>query len=354
MGLVLLGALGWGSACQFEPDLSRFEECGEQSSCPMGYTCLVEERRCLPDCGAQGPCTPVPPDAATDGGVGDGGGTDAGLDGGPDAGVDAGEPLSLVTVALPVGTETMPYAESLKARGGKPPYTFHPTEPLPQGFTLDGGILSATPSTPGTFRVALEVRDQDTPAAQASAAYDLRVRPLLRVAGPELLVNGYLNASYTEQVSVTGGTPPYTFTLAPGDPPPEGLTFETDGGVTGTPTSSGTHALRVRVTDSDPQPQTANRQLELNVSSAPLLMALATQSVPDGRVGTPYRYVLKVSEGGSVTWKLEAGATPPGIGFDASKATLLGTPTQPGVSGFTISATDGLSTVDRTFTLTIY
>jgi hypothetical protein len=109
----------------------------------------------------------------------------------------------------------------------------------------------------------------------------------------------------------------------------------------------------VRVTDSDPQPQTANRQLELTAASTPLFLELATQRVPDGRVGTPYRYVLKVSSG-AVTWKLEAGSTPDGIGFDAPKATLLGTPTQPGVSSFTISASNGLTTVDRTFTLTVY
>lgn len=356
--LLFLGALGWGSACRFEPDLSRFEECGEESSCPAGYTCLVEEGRCLPDCGAQGPCTPEPPDAGTDGGAEDGGSTDAGMDGGmdagPDAGVDAGEPLSVVTMALPVGTEDLAYTEPLQARGGKPPYTFRPTESLPPGLTLDGGVLSGTPTTPGTFRVAVEVRDQDSPAASVSAAYDLKVRPLLRVAGPEILVNGYLSDAYAEQVSVTGGTPPYFFTLAPGNQPPVGLTLDMDGGVKGTPSSSGTFALRTQVTDSDPQAQTASRQLELNVASSPLLLTLATQSVPDGRVGTPYQYVLRVAGNASVTWTLEAGATPIGIGFDASKATLLGTPTQPGVSSFTISASNGLSTVDRTFTLTVY
>ncbi len=346
VGLVLLGVLGWASACQFEPDLSRFEECGADDTCPTGYTCLAEARRCLPDCGAQGPCAPEPPDASTDGGVGDGGSTDAG--------VDAGEPLSLVTIMLPTGTETIPYAESLKARGGKPPYTFRPTETLPQGFTLDGGVLSGTPSTPGTFRVAVEVRDQGSPAASVGTTYDLRVRPLLRVAGPEILVNAYLDEPYAEQLSVTGGTPPYLVTLAPGNRPPDGLKLDTDGGVTGTPSDSGTYALQVRVTDSDPQPQTASRQLELTITTSPLLMEWATQRVPDGRVGTPYRYALKVAGVSSATWRLEAGSTPPGIGFDAAKATLLGTPTQPGVYSFTISATSGLEKVERTFTLTVY
>jgi hypothetical protein len=357
--LGVLAALGLASACQFEPDLSRYDECAEDGTCAPGYTCLEEERICLPDCGAH--CTPEPPDASTDGGMGDGGPGDGGTgdggrgDGGStDAGVDAGEPLSLVTLGLPAATETLAYAETLQARGGKPPYLFRPTEPLPQGFVLDGGVLSGTPTTAGTFRVAVEVRDQGSPAATVGTAYDLRVRPLLRIAGPEILVNGYLSEAYEEQVFVTGGTPPYVFSLASGNEPPAGLTLETDGGVRGTPSSSGKHALQVRVLDSDPQPQQAGRPLELNVSSSPLLLEWSTQSVPDGRVGTPYRYVLKVAGASSATWKLEAGSTPPGIGFDAAKATLLGNPTQPGVYSFTISATSGLEKVERTFTLTVY
>jgi hypothetical protein len=363
-GLVVLGALGLASACKFDPDLSRYKECAEDGTCAPGYTCLVEEQLCLPDCGSQ--CTPEPADAGTDGGKGDGGASDGGTsDGGPgdsgrdggssmDAGADAGEPLSLVTAGLPPATETMAYAETLRAQGGKPPYLFRPTEPLPQGFVLDGGVLSGTPATPGTFRVAVEVLDQGSPPSTVGTAYDLRVRPLLRVAGPEILVNGYLNNTYAEQVSVTGGTPPYLYSLASGNQPPSGLTFETDGGVKGTPSSSGQYALQVRVTDSDPQPQMVGRQLELNVTSSPLLLDWATQSIPDGRVGTPYRYVLKVAGASSATWKLEAGTTPPGIGFDALKATLLGNPTDPGVYSFTISAASGLSKVERTFTLTVY
>jgi hypothetical protein len=358
-GLGLLGTLGLASACKFEPDLSRYDACAEDGTCAPGYTCLAEERLCLPDCGSE--CTPEPADAGTDGGPGDSGtgdgpgdeGQDGG--GGMDAGADTGDPLSLATLALPPATETLAYTATLVASGGKPPYVFRPTESLPQGFVLDGGVLSGNPATPGTFRVAVEVRDQGSPPSRVGTTYDLRVRPLLRIAGPEVLVNGYLNNAYAEQVFVTGGTPPYSFALASGNAPPAGLTLETDGGVKGTPSASGQHFLQVRVMDSDPQSQTVGRQLELNISSAPLLLAWSTQSVPDGRVGTPYRYVLQVAAaGGSTTWKLEAGSTPPGIGFNATTATLLGTPTDPGVYSFTISAASGISKVSATFDLTVY
>ncbi|HLL06864.1 MAG TPA: Ig domain-containing protein [Myxococcaceae bacterium] len=356
VSLVVLGTLSWAAACQFDPDLSRFEPCAEDGTCAAGYTCLEPRRLCLPDCGAQGPCAPELPDAATDGGgvdagPGDGGPTDAGLH---DGGVDAGEPLSLVTLGLPPATETRQYAETLQARGGKPPYLFRATEALPQGFMLDDGVLSGKPTTAGTFRVAVEVRDQSSPAASVSRAYDLRVRPLLRLAGPGTLVNGYLNNAYAEQISATGGTPPYTFTSEAGGQLPPGLRLGTEGGVTGTPNDSGAYTLRVRVTDSDPQPQTVSGELDVSISSPPLLLEWATQDVPEARLGTPYHYVLKVAGASSVTWKLEAGNTPPGIGFDAQKGVLEGAPHQTGSYGFTISATSGLSEINRTFTIMVH
>jgi hypothetical protein len=356
-GLAVLMGLVLASSCQFQPDLSRFPACTPENTCDAGFTCLAEERICLPDCGSQ--CTPEPPDASTDGGMDDGGPGDAGPeDGGtddagtPDAGADG--PLSLVTTGLPPATETVAYSVTLRAQGGKPPYTLRLLDPLPPGLSFNGGVISGTPTTPATATVTVEVRDQGSPSATLTIPFELRVRPLLRIAGPQILVNAYLSDEYVEQVYVTGGTPPYAFSLASGNPPPAGLRLETDGGVKGTPSASGAYELKVRVTDSDPLPQTVSRDLELNVQSSPLLLAWATRSVPDGRVGTPYHYVLKVAGASSANWQLEAGVTPPGIGFDASKATLQGTPTQPGYYSFTISASAGLSKVQETFGLRVY
>jgi hypothetical protein len=345
VGLALLGMLGWAASCRFEPNLSRFAECGDDGACPTGHTCLAEARRCLPDCGAQGPCSTEPPDDAVD----------AGSDAGPDTGPDAGEPLSLITNALPVGLEQVTYKEELRARGGRPPYTFRALEPLPPRLTLDGGTLSGTPSTPGTFQIAVEVSDQDSPPARASKAYPLRIRPLLRLAGPPILADGYLREPYTEQVFATGGTPPYRFSLEPGTPMPEGFALDPDGGVSGVPSDAGPYSFQVKVTDSDSIPQTAVRSLSLDISMKPLFLTLSTRSVPDGRVGTPYHYVLRATgSSSSPTWKLKAGNTPEGIGFDATTSTLRGTPTKPGAWSFTISVEDGLNTDERTFLLSVY
>ncbi|MFL5343180.1 MAG: Ig domain-containing protein [Hyalangium sp.] len=352
VGLGLLCALGLVASCRFQPDLSRFEPCAEDDTCPLGYTCLAEAHRCLPDCGAQGPC-PVesPPEPSPDAGPDEDGGTDAGLDAGP----DAGPPLTLVTETLAPAVEALPYTMALEADGGTAPYGFRATETLPEWLTLDGGILSGTPPTPGSFRVAVEVSDSDTPPATRSAAYDLRVRPQLRVAGPGTLVDGYPNKFYSERLSATGGKPPYSFKLLDGGFPGD-LTLLQDGSVTGTPSATGTYSFRVQVTDSDDaQPQTAVRPLALGVVSSPLGLTISNQSVPDARVGTPYQYVLRISSNSNVTWTLKAGSLPDGIGFHTDTATLSGTPNASGSWTFTVSVTDGLlGTAEKSFTLTVY
>jgi hypothetical protein len=374
VGVALLCALGLIASCRFEPDLSRFELCADDGSCAQGFTCLAEVGRCLPECGAQGTCTPEPPpDASTDAGAHqDGGsdagtdagtdpgadaGTDGGTDGGSDGGADAGIPLSVVTEVLALAVENVPYTMELLAQGGMPPYQFSVTSSLPEGLTLNEGVLSGTPSTPGTFRVAVEVSDSDTPPAHADAAYDLRVRPQLLVAGPDDLMDGYPNKAYTEKISAIGGIPPYRFTLvSPSTAPAPGLTLLEDGTVTGTPSSNSAYSFTVQVTDSDPeQPQTATLPLSVTIKASPLLLTISNQSVPDGRVGTSYQYVLRTAPNAADTWRFKEGVLPRGIGFYPDSAVLSGTPIESGSFTFVIAATSGLlGSTEKSFTMEIH
>ncbi len=366
VGVALLCVLGLIASCRFEPDLSRFEECGEDGSCAQGFTCLAEVRRCLPDCGAQGTCPPeAPPDASVDAGPNGDGGTDGGTNGdsdggnngGSDGGADAGVPLSLMTEALALAVENVPYTMALQARGGTPPYQFRATSSLPEGLMFDAGVLSGTPSTPGTFRVFVEVSDSDTPPAQAGAGYDLRVRPQLRVAGPDVLMDGYPGKSYAEKISAIGGTPPYRFTLQPpSTAPAPGLALLEDGTVTGTPSANNPYDFTVQVTDSDPQqPQTASLPLSVTITGAPLFLTISNKSVPDGRVGTLYQYALRTAPNAADSWQFEQGALPRGVGFYPESALLSGTPIERGSFTFVISASSGLlGSTQESFTMEVH
>ena len=349
VGVALLCALGLSGSCRFEPDLSHFDVCAEDGSCAQGFTCLAEVQRCLPDCGAQGPCFPEPPpDASLDAG------TDG--DGGIDGGTDAGLPLSIVTEELALAVEKVPYTMELQAQGGTPPYQFSATSSLPQGLTLNEGVLSGTPTALGTFRVAVEISDSATPPAVVNAAYDLRVRPQLRVAGPAILMDGYQGQAYTEKISAIGGIPPYRFTLVPPSTvPAPGLALLNDGTVTGTPSANAQYAFTVQLTDSDEeQPQTATLQLSVTIAASPLLLTISNKSVPDGRVGASYQYVLRTAPNAADTWRFKEGGLPNGIEFDPESAVLSGTPTEPGSFTFAIVAMSGVTTAEETFTMRVH
>lgn len=306
-GVALL--LAWVAACSFEPDLSRYAACAEGGGCPSGTTCLIEAQRCLPDCGARGPCLPdepvePTPDAATDAD----GGTDAGLE---DAGTDAG--------GEDAGTDA--------------------------GAELDAGSEDAGPGDAGV--------DLD-------AGTDAGTKPLLRFAGPAVLANAYDGQNYTEQVSALGGMPPYRFALADGGLPP-GLSLADGGVVTGKPSGTRNADFQVRVTDSDTPPQSVLGSAFLSVVPAPSGLTVATQSLPDARVGQAYRYQLRAGGVvGTLTWKFLAGDPPPGLQF-GSDGVISGTPTETKPSRtytFIMQVDDAAllysASADRNLTLTIH
>lgn len=335
-------ALLCAAACTFDPDLSRYASCDAQGGCPSGSTCLASESRCVPDCGPLETCgTPDPTPVADAGDAGDdaGAGVDAGDDAGADAGEDAGTEetdagpviaLALDPDALVPGQEGRAYSGRLRARGGTPPYRFTATGALPAGLTLDGeGLLTGTPATPGDFYLPIQVTDRSTPPQQASGSIPLRVRPRLHLAGPGTLAKAAQGRTYAERLSAIGGKTPYRFTLAEGSALPPGLQLAEDGRVTGSSAQMGSASFTVEVTDSDSLPQVSTLRVSMEtVSAAGLALAVMTQALPDGRVGTAYSYTLRAYGGTPpYTWKVE-GALPPGLLLDREAGILYGTPSQ--------------------------
>ncbi|WP_223636768.1 Ig domain-containing protein [Corallococcus sp. EGB] len=346
-------------ACTFAPDLSRFAACDSTGGCPSGTACLTSENRCLPTCGEAAACGSPDPvedlDAGSDmdagpeqdAGIEDAGVTDAGeVDAGPSA-------LSLESSLLTQAIESVPYSAKLQARGGTPPYTFNATGQLPPGLALDTeGNLTGTPTRPGDLLLPVEVLDQSIPTKRASGSLTLRVRPLLRVAGPEPLADAPNNRAYAERISATGGKAPYTFALAPEQSLPTGLALAANGTLTGTTTQAGKKDFTVVVTDSDTPPQSAAAQLSITLTAASGTVTVISRAVPWGRVGADYSYNLRTTGGSNAfTWSLKDGALPPGILLDTKEGVLYGKPMSPGDFTFKIGVVDLLFSDEKPYTL---
>jgi Putative Ig domain len=83
-------------------------------------------------------------------------------------------PVRIASRALPVATRNQPYRALLAARGGRPPYRWRRTGPLPRGLHLaSDGLVSGIPRLRrGTFELPVNVTD----AAGAHAAGRVSVR----------------------------------------------------------------------------------------------------------------------------------------------------------------------------------
>jgi subtilisin family serine protease len=96
------------------------------------------------------------------------------------------------------------------------------------------------------------------------------------------LAAGTVNSAYSQTLAATGGTAPYTWSLASGVLP-SGLALNaTTGAITGTPTAAGTVSFTVKVTDSKAATASAARSITIGAAAAAVPGAFATSSPSNG------------------------------------------------------------------------
>jgi hypothetical protein len=154
--------------------------------------------------------------------------------------------------------------------------------------------------------------------------------------GTVSLPNGTVGVSYSQTLSVTGGTSPYTWSIATGSLP-SGLSLSSSGVVSGTPTTAGgPTSITFKVTDLTST--TATKSLSIAITTPP---SISTSSLPNGTVGTAYSQTLAATGGTSpYSWTVIAGSLPSGLTLSSS-GLISGTPTTAGgPTSITLKVTD--------------
>ena len=246
------------------------------------------------------------------------------------------------------------YSQTLSASGGTAAYTYAITSgALPAGITLaSNGTLSGTATVEGTFNFTVQATDANS--FTGTQAYSLTVAGPNLVLPASALPAGTAGQAYAAAITpATGGTAPYSYSVTAGALPGGVVLDAATGGLSGTPTVSGTFTFTLTVTDSTPSPAAqASRSYSLTINAATLVLAQPT--LPAAVRGTAYNQVLTAS--GSIApyrYSIASGALPAGLTL-ASDGTLSGTPTVQGTSSFTIAVADaGNASATQAYTFTV-
>ncbi|KHD70702.2 hemagglutinin [Xanthomonas phaseoli pv. phaseoli] len=262
--------------------------------------------------------------------------------------------IALAPATVPTATRGSAYSQTLTASGGTAAYTYAITSgALPAGITLaSNGTLSGTATLEGTFNFTVQATDANS--FTGTQAYSLTVAGPNLVLPASTLPAGTAGQAYAAAVApATGGTAPYSYAVTAGALPGGVVLDAATGGLSGTPTVSGTFTFTLTVTDSTPSPAAqASRSYALTVNAATLVLGQPT--LPAAVRGSAYSQVLTAS-GGIAPYRnsIASGTLPAGLTL-ASDGTLSGTPTVQGTSSFTIAVADaGNATATQAYTFTV-
>ncbi len=259
-------------------------------------------------------------------------------------------PLTINPTSLPAGQVGTAYNQTVVASGGVPAYSYAVVAGgLPTNLTLNPstGAITGTPSAGGAFNFTIQATDAQPNTG--SRAYTVQIGTNSLTVNPTSLPSATRSVPYSQTVSATGGTGPYTFSVT--GALPAGLTLNgATGAITGTPSGSGPSTFTIRATDT--LNNFGSRVYTVNTGANILTVNPAT--LPAAVTGRPYSATV-IAAGGTApySYRVSGGSLPPGLTLNAATGVISGTFTGGGTFAFTISALDvNGNTGSRNYSLT--
>ncbi|MGI4759649.1 MAG: putative Ig domain-containing protein [Janthinobacterium lividum] len=198
------------------------------------------------------------------------------------------------TSASPTSTAPIPFSVSFTQSVGT---TFTASDVTVAGGTVTSGSFSGSGAGPYTFTVtpsgggivsvslaAGVANDANNTQNSASNILSVQFQAPTIVVGPAALANGQQGTAYSQTLSASGGTAPYTFAITAGALP-AGLSLNlSNGTIAGTPTTNGSFTFTVTATDASaaPGPYSGSRSYSLVISTQPVTAAPVVTAPANG------------------------------------------------------------------------
>lgn len=219
--------------------------------------------------------------------------------------------FSITTDSLPTGTEEISYpGASLQATDGTAPYSWSVTNgDLPSGLTVSSaGVISGVPTSAGTASFTVQAADSDAPNRITTRSLSITINPNPPRITTEFLTYGTESQTYpSTTLSVTGGKPPYAWSLFSGSLPPN-LSLSGGGVISGAPSTAGTYSFTVEVKDSGSPVRVTYKTLSIAIypssstsstnsssNSSTSTSSTTTSSSSSGSGGLPFSCTLGAS-----------------------------------------------------------
>jgi formylglycine-generating enzyme required for sulfatase activity len=257
-----------------------------------------------------------------------------------------GGDVTILPVPTPVAGIT------LAGKGGLAPYTysFKTGSTPPPGLNLStAGKITGTPTTAGTFKFTVVIKDSKNTAAEREFTLVVEPYGMAISENASVVITGTQHQPLTPtQFSVTGGRPAYVWSSTP-TPPAGGLTLNaTTGILSGVPTTAGNTTISVRVTDG--ASQTATRNCTIRILPAGNLTITTENPLPSGSMNASYSTTLAASGGKPFltanqstyyNWTIaNRGNLPANFTLNATTGILSGTASAVLTANFTVRVTD--------------